>query len=383
MKILLAPDSFKESLTAARAAQAMAAGVRRADPSIAVDSCPIGDGGGGTLDAIIKARGGETRAEIVSGPRGDAVQARYGVISDARTGVKTGIVELAQASGLHLLPQDRRDPEKATTRGTGELIRAAAVSGCREVIICVGGSATVDGGAGIVQALGGRLFDSRDKEMREPLTGDMLRSIARFEPPRREALPRLRVACDVVNPLLGPNGAAAVYGPQKGASPGQVRSLEAGLAHLVSIVGGDPNQPGSGAAGGAAFGLAAMCGAALERGIDLVLEMVEFDRRVRGADLVLTGEGRLDEQSLMGKACIGVSRAAFAHGVPTIAIVGDIGLGAERCVDPEAGLLKAFVSLTERFGRERAMKDAAKLVGMAAMSVIQDGAGSRSDAAGH
>jgi glycerate 2-kinase len=342
----------------------MARGLAMADASIVCDICPVADGGEGTLDALIAAMGGRILHADVTGPRGRPVRARYGVTNDG-----TGVVELAEASGLALLPPVQRDPMRTTTFGTGELNQAAVAHGCRSVIVCIGGSATVDGACGIAQSLGAKFWNEEGELIAQPMTGGMLRRIARWQPPPK--LPEIRVACDVTNPLCGPTGAAAVYGPQKGATPEQVRELDAGLAHLAQIVGGDPDMPGSGAAGGAGFGLVNMCGAKLERGIDLVLDAVGFNDRCRDSQLVLTGEGRLDSQSLHGKATMGVAKAAAKRGVPTIAIVGSTGEGAEDCIDPsKGGALHRYVSLTERFGLNRALRETATLVELVAREMV-------------
>jgi glycerate kinase len=239
------------------------------------------------------------------------------------------------------------------------------------MLVAIGGSATCDGGTGLAQALGAKFFDEQGALIREPLTGGQLLQIRRVERP--SGLPPIDVACDVENPLCGPHGAAAVYAPQKGATPEQVAQLEAGLRHLAGISGADPNTLRFGAAGGAAFGLAVFCGATLHRGIDLVLDAIGFDEACRDASLVLTGEGRLDDQSLHGKACFGVAQAAMRRNVPTIAIVGSFGPGASRCVlpSPEAFLLRA-VSLADRFGEERARREVAILLERAAREVVTD-----------
>ncbi len=367
MKIICAPDKFKGTLTAAEAAAAMARGIARADRAIEIDICPIGDGGEGTLDALVAAMNATIHAATVCGPLGEPVKARYGMTADGMV----AIIELAQASGLTLVPVDRRDPTKSTSFGTGELMRSAIIAGCRTIIVCLGGSATIDGGTGIAQALGAKFWDEAGRLIEPPemMTGGMLKRIARFVRPVLPGL-QIRVACDVTNPLCGPNGAAAVYGPQKGATAQQVRELDEGLAHLAKIVGGDASMPGTGAAGGAGFGLMAMCGGQLHRGIDLVLDAVGFYERCRGADLVLTGEGQLDRQSLHGKACMGVATAAAKHGVPTIAIVGSTGEGAEDCTDPKkGGLLKRYVSLTDRFSLHRALHEPAALVEQVACEI--------------
>lgn len=360
MRILCAPDKFKGTISAAEAAKAMARGAGRiqtpAGP-VLTDCCPVADGGEGTLEALIAALGGEIRQARVIGPLGEAVDAPWGISRDGATGV----VEFAAASGLVLVPAQRRDPTRTTSYGTGQLIAAAAEAGCRTIIIGIGGSATCDGAAGLAQALGARFHDDSGRLIEEPLSGGRLMEIVRFEPP--ENLPAIRIACDVNNPLLGPDGAAAVYGPQKGATPRQVEQLDQALAHLASIVGGEPQTPRFGASGGAGFGLAMMCGATLEAGIELILEAVGFQERCRAADLVLTGEGRLDGQSMHGKACMGVATVAGKLGVPSIAIVGSTGPGAERCLAPSAGgMLGQYMTLEGRYGRERALHETAALI---------------------
>jgi glycerate kinase len=237
--------------------------------------------------------------------------------------------------------------------------------------VCIGGSATVDGGVGLAQAAGARFFDSQGKLITDPLTGGDLQRIARSEP--AQDLPRIRVACDVDNPLCGRQGAAAGYGPQKGATPQQVRALDQGLAQLAQRAGVSGDQPGFGAAGGAGFGLAVFGGATLERGIELMLDVTRFAVRCRDAALVLTGEGRLDGQTLRGKAVMGVARAAARCGLPTVAIVGSTGPGWERCLDraPD-GFLRGVVSLSDRFGPDRARRETIDLLSMAACNVVRD-----------
>jgi glycerate kinase len=241
--------------------------------------------------------------------------------------------------------------------------------GARTIILCIGGSATCDGGAGLAQALGARFYDSQGLLIGEPVSGGALVRVARVEPPG--ALPPIRVACDVTNPLLGREGAARVFGPQKGALTEDVELLDRGLAHLAALLRVDSTFAGAGAAGGAGFGLAVLCGARLERGIELVLDAVHFRERSQGARLVLTGEGRLDGQTMRGKAVMGVAAVAHEIGVPVVAIVGSTGPGAEACTDPSRhGLLTGYVSLTERYGPERAMRDTALLVEDVARRVV-------------
>ena len=344
----------------------MAAGVGRADETIVCDQCPVADGGEGSLDALIGATQGTIYRTIVTGPLGEPIEVRYGIAGDQRT----GLVELAEASGLTLIPSDDRDPTRTTTYGTGELIAAAADRGCATIILCIGGSGTIDGGVGIAQALGAKFFDRGGQLLDAPLLGGRLLEIASFQPP--ESLPSINVACDVTNPLCGPEGAPYVYGPQKGASPQQVQQLDLALGHLASLTTIDPNMPGAGAAGGVGFGLAAFCGATLEPGIDLILKAVQFRQRCQGADLVLTGEGRLDLQSLHGKATMGVAQAATDIGVPAIALVGSTGPGADACIKPDpGGLFDDVISLTERFGLQRSMAETAPLLEEAVADVIR------------
>ena len=367
MKIICAPDSYKQSLPASSVGQAMAAGIAEVDSSIAIDICPVGDGGEGTMDAMLSAVGGSTRRHLVHGPIDQPIEATFGVTD---TGI--GLVELAQASGLTILADHQRDPTRTTTYGTGELIQAAIEYGCRSVIVFLGGSATCDGAAGLAQALGVQFLDASGNLITTPLTGGLLHTIARIESPA--TMPDIVAACDVTNPLLGENGAAAVYGPQKGATPQQVRELDAVLAHLASMTAVQSDFSGAGAAGGAGFGLVALCGATLERGIDLVLNSIDFERRCSDADLVLTGEGKLDKQSLAGKAPIGVARAAQRLNVPTIAIVGDTGPGFEHCLvdsDPP-GPLSEVHSLAQRFGLERSMRDTESAIQLLTSEALRD-----------
>jgi glycerate kinase len=335
MKIILAPDKFKGSLTAPDAARAMARGVLAACPSAALDLVPMADGGEGTVEALVAATGGTFREATVTGPLGEPVVARFGVLGDGRTAV----MEMASASGLVLVPHERRDPLRATTHGTGELVRAALDLGARTIIVGIGGSATNDGGAGLAQALGARLLDNEGTEL--PPGGAALARIARIDAAMLD--PRLtsteiRVACDVANPLCGPTGASAVYGPQKGATPEMVARLDAALAHFARIIRRDmgldvAELPGAGAAGGLGAGLVAFAGGRLTPGIDLVIDAVGLRQRLTRADLCLTGEWCLDASSAFGKTAVGVARLARELGVPCLALAGMIGAGAEAVLD--------------------------------------------------
>ena len=338
----------------------MAAGVRQADAAMKCDPCPIADGGEGSLEILSAALGGTLHRMTVTGPMAEPVVARYGISGDE----SVGLVELAEASGLGLVAPACRDPARATSFGTGELIMAAAERGCRTVIVCIGGSATVDGGAGIAQAMGGVFVDRNGRAIDTPMTGARLGDVAGYHPPAA-GLPRLRVACDVTNPLLGADGAARCYGPQKGATPRQVEALDAALARLADLVGGDPDRTGAGAAGGAGWGLAAMLGAELERGVDVILDAVDFARRCAAADLVLTGEGRLDEQSRRGKACFGVAEGAAAIGVPVVAIVGQAGAAASF-----EDLFAEVISLGDRYGCDDAFRRPEQLIAEAVRELL-------------
>ncbi|MGP0062478.1 MAG: glycerate kinase [Isosphaeraceae bacterium] len=335
MRVVIAPDKFKGSLTAAQAAQAMARGVARVSPDARIEQVPMADGGEGTVDALVAATGGSYREVRVTGPLGAPLTARFGLLGDGHTAA----LEMASASGLVLVPPDRRDPLIATTLGTGELLLAAIASGARRVIVGIGGSATNDGGAGLGQALGYRLLDTDGCEL--PPGGGSLGRLSRIDPSGRHAELdgiEVSVACDVTNPLCGPRGASAVYGPQKGATPAMIEVLDANLAHFAAIVERDlgvaiADIPGSGAAGGLGGGLVAFADGRLEKGISLIIDAVDLPGRLAGADLCLTGEGALDEQSAFGKTAVGVSRLARSIGCPTFAMAGTIGPGAEAVLE--------------------------------------------------
>ncbi len=331
MRVVIAPDKFKGSLSASEAAEAMARGVSRAAPGAAIDRVPMADGGEGTVAALVAATGGSIRRATVHGPMGEPVEAVFGLLGDGRTAA----IEMASASGLVLVPADCRDPRVATTRGTGELVLAAIAAGARRVIVGIGGSATNDGGAGLGQVLGFRLLDDQGRELGPG--GGQLERLHRIDASARRpelAGVEIAVACDVTNPLCGPTGASAVYGPQKGATPAIVERLDANLAHFARIVERDLGAsvrdiPGSGAAGGLGGGLVAFASGRLQPGIDLVIEAVGLRSRLDGTDLCLTGEGSLDDQSAFGKTAVGVGRLARSLGCSVLALAGSIGPGAE------------------------------------------------------
>jgi len=371
VRVLIAPDKFKGSLTAAAAAEALAVGVRRADPHAEVDLAPMADGGEGTVEALVKATGGRFLDAEVTGPLGEPVVARFGLLGDGTTAA----IEMAAASGLVLVPADRRDPACATTFGTGELLLRALDAGARAVILGIGGSATNDGGAGLAQALGFRLLDADGRELARG--GGPLADLARIDPGGAD--PRLarcviRVASDVDNPLCGPRGASAIYGPQKGAGPDQVATLDRNLGRLADVILRDlgaaiADLPGAGASGGLGAGLVAFAGARLEPGIDLVCRAVDLDDRLAVADLCLTGEGALDRSSAFGKTVVGVARRARERGVPTIVVAGTIGEGAAAVMDEG---VTAYLSMVDGpLPLDRAIAEAPRLLAEAAEQVVR------------
>ena len=327
MRIVVAPQEFKGSLTAIEAARAIAAGVRAAIPDAEIIEVPMSDGGPGLVDAMLAARGGERIETDVHDPLMRPVRAAWAILAGDDAG--TAAIEMAAASGLVLLRPEERDPLAATTFGTGELIRAALDRGCTQIIVGVGGSATVDGGAGAMQALGARLLDASGMDLRPG--GAALAALDRIDLVARDprlAKTRIRVASDVTNTLCGPTGAVAMFGPQKGASPADVRSLEAALAHFGAIVLRDCAidifpLPGGGAAGGLAAGLAAL-GATIEPGFDIVAEAVGLEATIAAADAVITGEGRLDAQTAYGKTASRVAGISHKHGKRIAIIAGSI-----------------------------------------------------------
>jgi glycerate 2-kinase len=327
MRIVIAPNAFKGSLSAMDAAQAIAEGVRTAAPDADLVLIPIADGGDGTVDALVAATGGERESLRVRGPLGDPVEASYGLIDQG----STAVIEMAKAAGLALLPADKRDPGLTTTYGVGELLQNAFDHGARHFIVGIGGSATNDGGAGMAQALGYHLLDEQGHEL--PAGGLALSRLARIHVGGVHANwkdARVEVASDVTNPLTGPSGASAVYGPQKGASPEMIVALDAALTRLAEIVRRDlgvdvESLPGAGAAGGLGAGLVAFVGAQLRPGAELVMDVIKLDEKLDSADLVITGEGRLDSQTArFGKGPAAVARHAKKAGIPVIGIAGSL-----------------------------------------------------------
>lgn len=357
MKVVIAPDKFRGSLSADEAARAMARGVHAVDAGAAVDCVPMADGGEGTVASLVAATGG-TRVEVeVTGPLGSPVRAEFGRSGDGRVAV----IEMASASGLSLVPRGQRDPSRTTTRGTAELLLAAIASGAKRVILGIGGSATNDGGAGLAQGLGYHLLDAEGREIGPG--GGAIGRLARIDASRRDSRldgVEIAVACDVDNPLTGPRGASAVYGPQKGADPEMIARLDANLAHFARVVERDlgvsiDQIPGAGAAGGLGGGLVAFAHGTLEPGVELVIKTVGLAERLRDADLCLTGEGAIDASSAFGKTAVGVARLARGLGCPTLALAGTLGKGAEAVlnegIDAYFSLCPGPVSLDQAVNR--------------------------------
>jgi glycerate kinase len=371
LRIVIAPQAFKGSLDAPDVAQAIARGVKAVFREAELIILPVADGGEGTVRALVEASGGKTVTTRVMGPLGHPVNATWGLLGDG----ETGVIEMAAASGLPLIARHERDPLRATTYGTGELIRHALDFGIRKLIIGLGGSATNDGGAGMAQALGARFLDDGDHEL--PPGGGALEKLARIDVSSVD--PRLgevdiEVACDVTNPLCGQEGASAVYGPQKGADRDMVRRLDAALHHYAEIVRRDVDRdvrdiPGSGAAGGLGAGLMAFTNARLAPGVDIVFRAIDLEGKLQGADLVITGEGRMDSQDIYGKAPMAVAERAQKLGVPSIAIVGSTGRDYHVVFDH--GLDAVIGTVNRPMSLDRAIAETPRLIAEAAMRAMR------------
>ncbi|WP_144551945.1 glycerate kinase [Bacillus sp. X1(2014)] len=353
MKFVLAPDSFKESMTAKKAALAMEKGVKAVFPNAECVIVPMADGGEGTVDSLVSMTNGEIIKTDVIGPLGEKVIAEYGLLGEGQTAV----IEMASASGLELIKPKERNPLLTTTYGTGQLIKHALDKGVRRFLIGIGGSATNDGGAGMLQALGVSFKDQDGNEL--PFGGGALHRLHSIDMScldERIKTVQMDVACDVTNPLIGDNGASAIFGPQKGATPEMVRILDQNLAHFADVIkkqlGEDiAHLDGAGAAGGLGAGLLAFLNAQLKKGIDLVIEYTGLEEQVKGADYVFTGEGSIDGQTLFGKTPYGVAAIAEKYSVPVIAFAGRIGNGVESLYDNGftaiIGILKGVTTLEE------------------------------------
>lgn len=365
MKIVISIDSFKGSLSSMEAGSAVAAGIHRVAPQTEVVIKPLADGGEGTVSALIEGMNGQEVTIPVTGPLEEKVQATYGVIADQ----KLAVIEMSEAAGLTLVPPAQRNPLFTTTYGVGKLILDAVEKGCRHFIIGIGGSATNDGGAGMLQALGFDLLDANEKPI--ALGGQ---GLAELKEIRCDRVPEVlqecefRIACDVTNPLCGPNGSSAVFGPQKGATKDMVADLDGWLMNFAKVAQAqfpkaDPLAPGTGAAGGLGFAFQAFLQGKLEPGIDIVLETIALEEALLDADLVITGEGRLDEQTAMGKAPVGVAKLAKKHGKTVIAFAGSVTSGARECnkqgIDAYFPILRQITTLEEAMDHEQAAQNLA------------------------
>ncbi|AGA69721.1 glycerate kinase [Desulfitobacterium dichloroeliminans LMG P-21439] len=357
MHVLIAVDSFKGSLSSQKAGEAMTLGIQRVFPKASTEIISMADGGEGTVEAIVSASKGEIVKAVVTSPLGDPVEGIFGKLPD-----DTVVLEMASASGLPLVSPEKRNPLLTSTQGTGELIRAALDLNPKEILIGIGGSATNDGGAGMAQALGARLLDREGRELKPG--GGALEHLEKIDITgldSRLQTTKITVMCDVDNPLCGPRGASVVYGPQKGADLGMVQQLDQNLARFSQIILRDlgmdfKDVPGAGAAGGLGMGLLAFAGAKLKTGIEAVLDTVDFDSKLQAADIVLTGEGRIDGQSIYGKVPMGVAKRAHRYGKPTLAIVGSIGAGSEALY--EHGLSSIITIVNGPMSLEESMENA-------------------------
>ncbi len=378
MKIIIAPDSFKESLTALDVAQAIETGFRKVLPEAEYVKIPMADGGEGTMQALVDATGGKVIDQTVAGPLGRCRVAGFGLLGDG----ETAVIEMAKASGLKLLAPEERNPLYTTTLGTGQLIRGALAMGVKRIIVGMGDSATNDGGAGMMQALGARFLNAEGAEL--PVGGAALVDLVDID--TRSIDPRLSQvefigACDVDNPLTGINGASAVFGPQKGADSAMVKQLDTALNNYATVLkrvtGRDvPAMPGAGAAGGMGAALLAFMKASIRRGIDIVVDVVDLKSRCEGVDLVITGEGRIDGQTANGKTPVGVAREAKKAGLPVIAICGSVGEGVETVyehgIDALFPIVHSAVSLKEAlsFCQQNLEREARNLAAVYKMQIL-------------
>ncbi len=367
MNVVIAIDSFKGSLSSPEAGRAAKEGITRVYPDAKVSVCPIADGGEGTVEALVSGLGGTMERVVVTGPLDSKVEAKYGIVNQT-----TAVIEMAEAAGITLVSPEKRNPLYTTTYGVGELICDAIEKGCRDFIIGIGGSATNDGGAGMLQAPGFGFL----KENGEPIAPGALGLSELHHITNINALPALsectfRIACDVDNPLCGERGCSAVYGPQKGATPSMVADMDTWLSHYAELAKNvnseaDPDVPGSGAAGGLGFAFMTFLGGRLQKGIELILEATQVEQTICGADYVLTGEGRLDGQTVMGKAPAGVAGLAKKYNIPVIALAGGVTDEAKACndhgIDAFFPIVRGVCSLDEAMDKDRAYRNMADTV---------------------
>ena len=363
MKIVVSIDSLKGSLTSIEAGNAIKDGILSVDKDIEVVVMPLADGGEGTVDALVEGMNGEKQIISVTGPINEKVEATYGILKDSNT----AIIEMAQSSGLPLVPKELRNPLNTTTYGVGEIIKEAINKGCRNFIVGIGGSATNDGGVGMLQALGFRFYDKDNNLV--GLGGKVLNEIVKIDTTSKlDELDEcnFKIACDVNNPLYGLNGASHIYGPQKGATPEIVEELDKGLINFSQVVKKDLNKdvaqvPGVGAAGGLGFAFLAFLNSKLESGIKIILDEINLEKTIKDADFVITGEGRLDNQTAMGKAPIGVAKLAKKHGAKVIAMAGCVTDDAVKCneegIDAYFAIVNKSMSIEEAMTKEVALNN--------------------------
>ena len=365
MQVVIAIDSFKGSLTSLEAGEAIKEALLRADPASVATVRPLADGGEGTVQSLVTGCKGELVRTEVMGPLGERVLAEYGIIFG-----NTAVIEMSSAAGITLIAPTERDPMKTTTYGVGELIKDALAHGVRHFIVGIGGSATNDGGAGMLQALGFDLLDGAGAPIEKGARGlEKLHTVCTEHTDPLLKKCDFRIACDVQNPLCGEVGCSAVYGPQKGATSENIPLMDAWLARYAELAktvnpAADPTLPGAGAAGGLGFAFSAFLGGKLQSGVSLVLDAIRAEDYVKNADVIITGEGRLDEQSAMGKAPVGVARLAKKHGKPVIAFAGCVSEEATRCnevgIDAFFPILRGVVSLSEAMDKENAARNLEK-----------------------
>jgi len=371
MNIVVAPDSFKGSLTALEAGNAIKEGLLRGDPDCEVKVIPMADGGEGTLQCLIDATGGRLIKYPVTNPLGKKIESAFGILGDGNTCV----IEMAKSSGLYLINKDERNPMKTTTYGFGELIKAGLDHGCRHFILGIGGSATNDAGAGMLQALGVGLLDENGRQV--GFGGGELGKIREIRLDHLD--PRLAecsfiIACDVDNPFVGPHGASYVFGPQKGATPEMIKELDQNLTHFANLIESTckiriHEVPGSGAAGGLAGALLAFLHGKLESGVKIVSAVTQLEKAIQDADLVITGEGQIDFQTARGKTPYGVASIAKRYNIPVIALAGSVGEGIEQLY--QHGFTAVFSILTQPMSLEMAMKQTSKLLALSAEQIMR------------
>lgn len=363
MKAVVAIDSLKGSLSSMEAGNAIAEGIYRADAEAKVEVRPLADGGEGTVDALVQGMNGSLRKVRVTGPLGDKVDAAYGIIEEA----KMAVIEMSAAAGITLVPDEKKNPLFTTTYGVGEMIWDAIEKGCRKFVVGIGGSATNDGGIGMLQALGYDFLNSKGNAV--PYGAKGVEDLAEIR--KEHVLPELaqcefKVACDVTNPLCGPLGASAVYGPQKGATPEMVREMDQWLADYAKLAANcseraDAEHPGTGAAGGLGFAFLTFTNAVLESGIKIVLEETKLEQYIQDADIVITGEGRLDGQTAMGKAPVGVAKLAGKYKIPVLAFAGSVTKDARKCneegIHAFFPILRGITTLEDAMDAENARRN--------------------------